>query len=88
MVLELELGHFLDNIVVSMLRIHYQPIRTNSYLLRRQLILIIVFIARREPVRVVRRIAVAAVVIVVVRGVSGILLLTAIVGNRINFFSC
>ena len=88
MVLELELGHFLDNIVVGMLRIHYQPICTNSYLLRRQLILIIVFIARREPVRVVRRIAVAAVVIVVFRGVSGILLLTAIVGNRTNLFSC
>ena len=53
MVFESELGDLLDNIVVRMISVHHQSIRLVGDILRVQLTLFLLLVARREPIRVI-----------------------------------
>ena len=53
MILKIELGDLLDNIVVRMISVHHQSIRLVGDILRVQLTLLLLLVARREPIRVI-----------------------------------
>ena len=73
-VLKVELGNFLDHIIVGMLCKHDHALLPPRYLLGIELILL-VLVTAREPVRVVGRIPVAAVIPVVVLLRAGLFLI-------------
>ena len=62
-ILKVEFSDFLDHVVMSVQRIHHHTISLESDLLRSQIILIVIFITGSEPIRVVRRISIARVII-------------------------
>ena len=52
---------------MSVQRIHHHTVRPESYFLRSQVILIVIFITGSEPIRIIWRIGIACVIIWVVR---------------------
>ena len=67
MILKVEFGNFFDYIVMSPQRVHHHTICLEGDLLRSQVILIVIFITRSEPIRIVRRIGIAGVIVGIVR---------------------
>lgn len=65
MELKVELRYFFDHVVVSVSCVHNKAIVAVSNLLWVLLTLLIVFVTRCEPIRVVRGISVTAIIIVI-----------------------
>lgn len=64
MVFEVELGDLFDHVVVGVGCKHDHAIVAVSDFLSIKLHIVVIFIARSEPVRIVRRVSIAAIVIV------------------------